>query len=253
MDERMKIRKRFLDQYERAFRNNQFCFTDFLAPADSSELLGMVQRGEIPASYVTLDGGYEGAERVIARFGSDAEYGWEEPFDLVILKISPLNEKFGENLSHRDYLGSLMALQVERDTIGDIRVRGKEAWIFVLDRMASYITDNLESVRHTHVRVEKVQALPEDADVHLEECEMIVPSERIDVIVSRLVNASRSKTAELFRTQKIMVNGRLMENYSGQLKEGDVLSIRGWGKVIYDGVTARTRKDNIRIHLRKYV
>ena len=68
----------FMDLYRRAFGNSTYAFSSFLSLPESSCLRGMIQSGQIPANFVKLSGGYDDAERVIARFGSPEEFGWEE-------------------------------------------------------------------------------------------------------------------------------------------------------------------------------
>lgn len=66
---------------------------------------------------ITLYGGREEAERKILRFGSEAELGYEQPFPICCIRIRPLSAKFADKLSHRDYLGALMNLGIERSTM----------------------------------------------------------------------------------------------------------------------------------------
>lgn len=253
MDETTRVRRHLLDLYERSRTNWQYCFTDFLSPADQSELQLLLQKGEIDAAYVTLFGGYEGAERCAARFGSPADFGWEEPLPIAVLAVSPVLEKFGEALSHRDYLGSLMALGIDRGLIGDIRVAGKNAWVMAQDRIAPFLCEHLTEVRHTHVQVRRVKALPAVAAPQLAAVQLLAASTRADIVAAHLTGTSRAKTAELFRAQRMYLNGRMLENPSAVLKAGDVLSIRGWGKVIFDGAGGQTKKGNLILHLRRYV
>jgi RNA-binding protein YlmH len=253
MDDVENVRKRFLDLYRRSQRDTRYCFTDFLSAADQSELISLEQSGQIDARYVSLYGGCEGAERQIARFGCEEEFGWTEDFPITILEVAPVLEKYGEELSHRDYLGSLMGLNIDRDTIGDIRISGKKAWIFTVERMADFILENLDEVRHTHVKVMRTDSLPEDAQVHFQEMELIVSSERVDAVVAKLTNLARSKVLELFRKQKVFINGRCTTDNSKKLAEGDILSVRGWGRAECGGIQGRTKKDRVVMLIKKYV
>lgn len=253
MDETEKSARRFLDLYQRSFMETRYCFTDFLGEAEISALLLLVRSGKIDGSYVTLYGGFEGAERRMARFGSEKDFGWTEEFPITLLQISPVIGKFGEELSHRDYLGSLMGLNIDRDTIGDIRISGKNAWIFAASRMADFIMQNLDEVRHTHVRVTRADSLPPDAGPHFQEIELIVPSERADAVTAKLTNLARSKVVELFRSEKVFINGLCVTDNSRKLSENDTLSIRGWGKAVCGGAVRSTKKGNLVFSIRKFV
>lgn len=253
MNGKEEIRKRFTDLYNRAVRDTRYCFTDFLSEADISELEQVVRSGQIDARWVALSGGFEGAERQMARFGNEEEFGWTEEFPIVILEISPVLEKFSENLSHRDYLGSLMGLNIERDTIGDIRIAGTHALVCTAERMAPMIMQELDEVRHTHVRVERTDHLPEEARVRFQDLELIIPSPRADAVTARLTGLARSKVTELFREQKIFINGRLVTDGSMRISAGDSMSIRGWGRVRCDQEAGQTRKGHIVLRMKKYV
>ena len=104
-------------------------------------------------SYVPyqLGGGYQDAERVMLRFGGEELMGYEEEFPISCLKVSPVSAKFADVLTHRDYLGALMNLGIERDRLGDILIAGNEAFIFCTSSMADFITENLVKVKHTSV------------------------------------------------------------------------------------------------------
>lgn len=253
MNEIDQIKKRFSDLFNRASRDTRYCFTDFLSEADISVLQDMIRSGQIDARWVSLSGGFEGAERQMARFGNEDEFGWSEDFPIRILKISPVLEKFGEELSHRDYLGSLMALNIERDTIGDIRIAGTHAWVCVVERLAPMIMQELDEVRHTHVVVEETDHLPEEACVRFQEIQLIVASPRADAVIARLTGSARSKITELFREQRVFINGRLVTDGSTRISAGDSMSIRGWGRVLCDEEAGQTRKGHIVLHMKKFI
>ena len=112
--------------------------------------------------HIRLFGGYEHAERQIAAFLPDAlSYNYD--FPVVSLKIRPLQKKFAEDLSHRDYLGALLNLGVDRSKIGDILVGEKEAIFFCEEGIAPFLQQELTRVRHTPVLVEA--AAPDEIQV----------------------------------------------------------------------------------------
>ena len=184
----------------------------------------------------------EDTERAMIRFGDEEEFGYVEEFPIVCLKISPVLAKFSDELGHRDYLGALMNLGIERSIIGDIVIKDKLAYVFCKLDIKTYIVDNLYKIKHTNVKVEEV----ESAQISIERepviKEMIVTSLRVDVIVASVYNKSRSQAITLFREHKVYVNGHLYENNSGVLKDGDMVSVRGCGRFRYEGVLRMTGK-----------
>ena len=135
MDE--QLRKRFTELFERAERTGVPQSTKFLTAAEQSELIST----RLPCA---LFGGYEGAERRVAVFGEG------EP-DVVCLRIAPVSRRFSDTLTHRDFLGSLMALGLSREVLGDIVVSDNEGYLFCLAGIADFISENLTEVKRTAV------------------------------------------------------------------------------------------------------
>ena len=165
--------------------------------------------------------------------------------EICAVKIEPLAEKFAENFSHRDFMGAILNLGIDRSTIGDICVEGKCAYVFCTSAMSVFLQETLEQVRHTKVRcvpVEKLEALPEKKLSYREEH---VASLRCDGIVSAVWRLSRSQGQTLFSQKKVFVNGRLTENGSQMLKDGDTVSVRGFGKFIFRGEKNTTKKGRL--------
>ena len=132
--------KRLLDLSNQAYGQGRYTFSNFLDLYEQSILSSMMKK-EKGVIYETF-GGYEGAERRMVRFGSAAELGYVQDYPLCLLHIRPLSGKFAESLSHRDYLGSLMNLGIERNLIGDIMVMDKEAYVFVKDTIGPFLCRN---------------------------------------------------------------------------------------------------------------
>ncbi|MBE5870572.1 MAG: hypothetical protein E7294_04850 [Lachnospiraceae bacterium] len=243
--------KRFAELAIKSDRNSQYLFTDFLSLAEQ-DLLHRAMK-DFPDGSYELNGGMEGAERVMARFGSPEQFGYETDYPITCIKIRPLLEKFAENLTHRDYLGALMNLGIERGLLGDIVIREKTAFLFCEEHMADYITQSLEKIRHTNVKCECTEEVPEEVQLRLKEEELIVSAQRADGIVAKVYSLSRSQSLALFRGQKIFVNGRVFENNSAELKSGSVISVRGYGKFRYDGLIQETKKGRCRVKIARYV
>lgn len=247
----IEIKKRLEDLYRQSYTNNAFVFTRFLSPSDAAVAFEVA--GE---SSVKVWGGAEGCERVMVRFGDAAQLGYEVDFPISILKVSPLHPKYCEALTHRDYLGAFMSLGVERDTIGDIIVKEKTGYAFVCDSVAGHICDGIDSIRNTTVICAKCDPAGETGIVpepELEEVMIIVPSPRIDAVIAKLYNLSRSTARNLFTAGMVLMNGHSCGNESLIPKEGDVFAVRGHEKFIFDSVGETTRKGNVMVRVRKYI
>ena len=120
-----QLKNRFRDLADKSFRQGIYTFTGFLG-LSSQELFWQEETGLKYAGY-RLNGGYEGAERVLIRFGSGEDLGYETEFPIACIRIAPLARKFADELSHRDFLGALMNLGIERCKLGDIMIDGEKA------------------------------------------------------------------------------------------------------------------------------
>ncbi len=232
--------KRFEELAQRANDRGYTVFSDFLGLSEISEISAM--RFSVP---VTLWGGYKNAERCVACFG-DREY-FADKFDYPIkfILIKPVNQRFADNLSHRDFLGSLMGLGISREVLGDIIISENKGYLFCLETIADYIMENLTQVRHTTVECELTENIPTDILPQPENLEIIVSSERLDVIVSAIYKMSRSQVLPIFHTEKVFVNGIVKTSPSAILKVGDKVSVRGFGRFTYNGVLRHTKKERL--------
>lgn len=246
--EEQQLQKRFSELAEQSYQNSTYYFTDFLSATDAALAYTVVDESEF-----TQWGGAEGCERVMLRFGNPEDFGYEIPFPIQILKIEPLIKKFADNLNHRDFLGALMNLGIERDTIGDIVVKDKVAYVFAVERIVDYIRENLGQVKHTHVKCQLLEEMPEAVRPQLEPVELIVASIRLDTIVAKLYHLSRNQALDLFRKKLVLVNGRIYENNSGNPKDGDVIAVRGYGKFVFRHIQYDTKKGKQAILVEQYV
>lgn len=249
-DETERLGKRLAELAARSVQAGIYVFTPFLGLAEQNILRTLTP--SLPAAY-TLYGGAEGCERVMARFGSEEDFGYAEDFPIVILGITPAAPKFAEPLTHRDYLGALLNLGIERQTLGDIIVREGVAYLFADEKIASYLQTELTRVRHTDVCVAPVTELPPGALYVTEDVRLPVASERLDAMVARLWNLSREDAGDLFRRSLVFCEGREVTSPSFTPKPGDIVSVRGYGRFRYQGVRGETRKGKLNAIVSKYV
>ena len=289
LKEGIDIGKRLKELALRAEKTGIPVFTDFLNMHELSVFSGLSDIPEFRGAVVF--GGCDGCERCMIRFGdgvendgagmirfgddsngsgriqsgTDREYEQRyvssenedntDPmggFPINIIRISPVQAKFADDLTHRDFLGSVMGLGIEREKTGDIIISDNTAYMFVHSDIAQFIVDSLEYVRHTHVRAEYSNSLPEAAKPRLEKRQVIISSNRIDAIISKLYNLSREQSLKAVTEGKVFVNGAEISSNSKSLKEGDVVSVRGFGKWIFRGESGKTRKDRLYVEVEVY-
>lgn len=244
------LKKRFRELARKCYQQNQYTFTGFLSLAD----LSCFYEIEKEISYVpyTIWGGSDLSERVMIRFGSEEELGYEEAFPIACIEIKPLMAKFADALSHRDFLGALMNLGIERSTLGDILIADNVGYLFCIESMADFIVENLVKVKHTSVMCSRAKEAPELTDKDKQEVKIQISSERIDSVLAKVYRLSRSDAVELFRQKKVFVNGRLCENNSQLLKDKDVVSARGCGKFEYSGQLGVSKKGKLNVSVLCY-
>ncbi len=199
----------------------------------------------------TLFGGYEGAERQI--FGVFPDF--QEPalslFPIDLLKIKVKGEQCP---SHRQYLGTILSLGIERDRIGDILTQDNVAYVFVSADISQFIKENI-------TKIGKCGASAEYADLDSVELpkkkfaniSCICASLRLDAVVAGLTGMSRNETKNLILSGKVFVNHFDAQKTDFVLKEGDLLSIRGFGRAQIEQIGAKTRSDRIHITFKKYI
>ncbi len=235
----------------RSYSNNMYTFSNFLSESEIAEFMSIEK--ELCYAGITISGGVETAERCVVRFGRESDLGYNQSFPISCLIVQPLMKKFGEDLSHRDYLGALMSLGIERELLGDIMISDKTAYIFCLEHIADYIKEKLVQIRHTSVKVEIADSLPEAVAPHIDRRQLIISSERLDAVISKLYNLSRSQAQDLFKSKKVLVNGLQCENTSYSPKPDSRISVRGFGKFIYAGMDGMTSKGRYKVNVDVYI
>ena len=241
---------RFAELAGRSNRQNRYLFTGFLSLGEQA--LFYQSAASFPTASYALSGGFASCERRMVRFGNPQEIGYEEPFPITCLCIRQTAPKFAGVLTHRDYLGALIHLGVERTVLGDILPAGHLAYVYCQDSMAPFICENLTRVKQAAVEVRPVKEAPDDALPCLKEQVFAAASERLDVLLCAVWNLSRSQSAEAVKSGRVFVNGRLCENSSMQPRIGDLITLRGHGRFVYDGIVCETKKGRYKVSVKLY-
>lgn len=241
-----------LDQADFCLQKHKMTFSDFMDIAKCMYLKEILCK--IPNIAFTMFGGYGESERNMFGFTPDYMDISSDDFPIQLLEIKK-NLKFGQSdLTHRDYLGSILGLGIDRSKIGDILLMEDKTLCFVHEEVAEYISMNLQKVSRTSVKIlmvdRKESILPKRK---LEQYHMTVSSLRLDAIVSAAFSISRGKAQSLIRSEKTTINWTVVSNTSFIVKEGDILSLRGYGRIKLEEVLGNTKKGRIGIEIGRYV
>lgn len=173
---------------------------------------------------------------------------------LKIIRVNLPEEDHGK-YAHRNYLGGIVKLGLKREKVGDILVQNEGADIIVVEEFAEILKNELQSL----TRFEKSKITIEDItrlrkkEVNMELVKIIVPSLRLDNIVSDLAKTSRSKAAQIIAQERVFVNGQNETKLSKQIKLGDIITIRGKGRFVVKEFTGTTRSGRTVVAIEKYV
>ena len=245
-EEERKV-KRYRELADRARGRGIYTYTEFHSPSGAALSFKAAAKDEIK-----LWGGMEYVQRVVIRFGDESEIGYDEPFPIEILHIRPKAEKYADKLEHRDYLGAIMNLGIERNQVGDIVVRDKEAYVFVLEGISDYVIDNLSRIRHTDVLVERAEDFPDSLKVEISWEEISLNSIRLDALLAKAAHISRDKAKDLIVKENVLIDGipKLKPEY--EPKEDETIIVRGFGRFIYKGLQRENKKGKNVILIGKY-
>ena len=194
-------------------------------------------------------GGYEGASRQV--LGMFAPYSEADKSRFPFTAVSYFYRK-SDSLTHRDFLGCLMSLGIERDTVGDIIVSEGHSVVFVYNTVADHAL-MLEKIGRVGVKSESGMAgivIPEQKYLPIEGT---VASLRLDSVLSVALRISREKAARLLHQGGVQVNYEASELSDRKLSAGDVFSAKGYGKFLLSEVGDLTKKDRIHISIKKYI
>ena len=249
MNEQELCKKRLMDLSRQADMKDIVTFSDYLN-LNELNIYHSIERNLYTNTKVF--GGYDGAERQMIAFIPDAlMFSWEYPIRCI--KITPKYPKFSEKLTHRDILGALMNLGIERSTLGDILCLNDIYYVFCNDKIFHFIIDNLEKVRHTFVDLsEEKKFIQLSSNIQLEEQYDTIASNRIDCIIAKAFRLSRSESAELLVAEKVFINGKCITNCNQACEDGAIVSVRGKSRFIFESCNSISKKGKLRVKFSFY-
>ncbi len=234
-----------------AYQRDIVLFSEFL-DLHEQNIVRRMDRRSFSGVHIEFSGGYETAERQIAAFVPDALcYTWNFPY--VCLKIRPDAPKFAQTLTHRDFLGAMLHLGIERSVLGDILVEDQSALVFCHEKMADFLIQELTMIRHTAVSVSYYEGDPGSIQPEVEELTGTVASVRLDSLIALAFRTSRSQASPLIREGRVFVNGRLETSNGCHINDGELISVRGMGKFRFVRVLSTTKKGRELVQVQRFV
>lgn len=252
------ISNRFKDLANMAYLKGIPVFTDFLDLKEQTKYFEFISDKNMPPIDTMLNGGIffldkeaDFFERKMAGF-FPKNFSYDISFPIIIIEVKPLNNKFSDSLNHRDFLGALMNLGIERHLLGDILIKDNTAYIFAVKRMGEFICEGLTKIKHTSVSARLCDKYYFDYTPSYKEEKGSVASRRLDGIIAFAFNMSRNDASLFISSGKVFVNSVEITSKSHTLKYGDIVSVRGKGRFIFDEITNMTKKGRYYIKIRKY-
>ena len=196
-------------------------------------------------------GGYDGAARTVCGVleGTYAQEMSQE--DVFPVGAVTFTFRKSDKLTHREFLGALLSLEIKRELLGDILVAEGYAVVFVYET-AIELVSRVDRIGRVGVTAEVgiTKPLPERK---MERRDVTVSSLRLDCIVAAAANTSREKSAALIKSGMVSADHTPCTNVSAEVRENTILSIRGSGRYRLTGINGETRKGKLRITIEKYV
>jgi len=226
-----------LDKLSWSQKNSKPAHTDFLDPASCAKFMQALERIS-HNNFVIANGGFENAERKII-FVDTSEGGG--------IPIAPIaityNQRFAKPPTHRDYLGAILGLGIDRGKIGDICLADEGAIVYVIEDIADFIAENLCQVGRVTVKARARDLLDGLKNANTTK-QLTVASMRLDAVLSSVFNLSRGKASQLIESEKVFVNWKLAKK-THILTVKDAITVRGMGRFTIDSQGGTNKKGRI--------
>lgn len=248
-----RLLARVLDKLELARDRGVPSHTGFLSPHERAVVEGLIRAEGWPRHL--FFGGFADAERTVCAFLPD----WLEEEDwLAGQEYDPIRAIrctwTGGSLTHRDFLGSILGLGLDREKVGDLLVGDGVCDVLVLEDVADFLLLHLEQAGRVHLKVSSISLeMVSPPPVQVRTIRDTVSSLRLDAVASSGFSISRGKAADLISSGKVQLNHQECLKPDRPVNEGDTLSCRGFGKCMVKEVGGPSKKGRIMIVLERYV
>lgn len=245
-----------LDKIEFVKTRGKLEYTDFLDMYQTSLVENFLKK--IKFENYKLYGGYKDAERKVLIIYPEKydEIMLEKNYSKILKAVRvTLPEEEKGKYSHRNYLGGIVKLGLKREKVGDILVSDTGADIIVMEDFSEILKKELPSLtRFENSKIEIIELKDlRKKEIKIEDIKIIVPSLRLDNIVSDLARTSRSKAKQIIEQERVFINGQNETKLSKQIKLNDIITIRGKGRFVIKEFEGTTRSGRQVIVIEKYV
>ncbi len=227
---------------------------------DRAEFLGFLNEQERAKSEKILHmaafsnfrfwGGFEQAQRVLLGLFPS----WQEA-DSSLFELDGLffSVKSYETLTHRDILGAVLSLGIERNSIGDIVLLEDKIVIFAKKSVANFISSSLQKAKHSSLKFMQNYSEKIDIQPKYKQMSSTIASERLDCVLGAILRKSREKSCEVLRLGFVKLN--YLETYTRtqKVKNGDIISVKGYGKFRVNSIENKTKKDRLKLEFEKFI
>lgn len=236
-----------IDLAEAVLRGQPYRLSGFLDPYQAS--IAETVAAHYDAVQLSFAGGYDAAERLKAAFVNISYAG---RIDYGIAAVQAEVDVRFTHISHRDVLGSLMGLGITREVVGDIVMVPAGCQVILDAPIVPFILQHWCKIGEAAARVaplalEAIIAPPSQ----IKEIKATVASLRLDAVAAAGFGVSRSKMAQEIAAARLKVNWREAKNAAQPITAGDVIAIRGRGRVEVAEIAGQTKKGRYSIHLRR--
>lgn len=251
--DRLLISK-IIDKIKFCETKNKIQTTDFLDQMEQKLVENFLKSQKVNNYFYT--GGFEEAERKILIIYPEKLNDIIQNINLNeyinTIRITLPNEMQGE-YSHRNYLGGLMKLGINREKIGDIVVDNKGADILIMPEMEKFLLSNIPSLtRFSKSKIEKINIEElRKVEIKKEIIKATVSSMRLDNIVAELAKCSRGKANEILEQERVLLNYEIVKKSSKEVKENDKITIRGKGRFVIKQIVGNSKKGRIFLEIEK--